>query len=1517
MPVNPLAFLGPEPTVLSKDKLKDLKIYLIKHTDYLNKETGHVDILNRIFPTIIQCLNENSREGGKTGYGTISYDTFSIWLSRATHMVKLHGSQYPEIRRELSSMITIEIADELYDRVIELWSDSGAPLSNALNEMFSKLISFIRVLKEASLRNSLFEKWTLRTLEIPYSRRVFYFLVELLYKEVDSATFILDHEPTFVRSSLSFIWSNSLSTNIGKSVSMVLCRVHDECNDEKKWNELWQDDVMDALLSKELHSGIEIYLLPHLFKISKSATRQFLKHVSECCPVSTLLGCLTVAQNMSVLVEPFDGDDAIITIDQVKDLLMQDNKYFKITAFKLLVSSPKPSGQIKPYIYDIIYCCVNSCFCEMDIETRNKIIGLLKFFICRIKDSTHKLDRDCRKMTHSHQDKFEQEIKEKKAAIELGKKFLSKLLKDTLFNLKPGSSHQRKAFAFMILLMLIRSGLDSRLEPLHHDKFKIVDYPFDIKIYSSDLLRTMIDNITDDYGDNRADSVRVLSMSPIALSEQLLSLATERALVFLQDMKGKTVDSGARYFSFLFQYYQSHDKLDKCILILKKLEIRLVDGIEHAKNNLAMACFKFNIHGFFLTFGLLFQIIDFKKFNNYEYIDELILLLVQQAISSWKITSEVLQHDSPEGNLPEEIENNYSTELEAQYGKGTQVISSYAWRTLKESSVLLDSLIKNAALDADLIRLIAPLLREQLATIRHRGAFSAVYPTYVSCCLKCKKIPELSSLGNKWLARDLELVTEKSEFITRRSAGIPYLITGNLTANPDLTEKTFKQLKEVAYLDADPAQTMENVNLPQVNAFNCMKAIFIDKALSSVSIDYINDGMQLALVSFESPIWAIRNCAMMLFTALDNRMFSSRKVHNNFTSGYPAKMFFAKFMSIKQTFLMNLKEAAESNVNDLKQIERIFPILTIMGRLEPSPDNTGMDAFKSLIVKLLHSKQWKIREMAARLLPALFASDEDLSEELHRQLGILIDMLHVGNMNGAHGSLLAAIELLKRISVNTITHTRKGLPIIAKNANNLALNAKTKILNKLSDVLSAESFAIILEYFKLLDIFPDLSGFEGKVEQMFKWLEEELVSEKKLDGLCNLAVSEASKVLLKTSIQRYQSKGGYPSFESIVHNCLRTRMYQIHLAVVDFCFENEATLTESEISCLIGEIWDLVERPVWSHVKSKSLDLLNLIFVRRNIELPISLDKLKMRARMVLQSNDNKFLGLACIEALGPIAGKLLNQKVHENGDILTIVDEWLSRVRSLVDDDKEYPERKAALNSLIAFSQTSEIGEKCTLSSTEFEVTFLIFRFLSDDDSELRTSASEYLSESILDVKYTLIPAMAESRMVHWISIELRKNSQLIPLLFDSTIFSIVDPKRKFTDLFRGNELLFSYEKQNLYRDEISSSDRLNTILESMGVAVSDPSVDAFAQIIERNVQDIVNWLDKKRPVDGCFGWTTDQHMIEFVYENLKALATLLNLGAIQYKSQLIQDVIRVCLDDSLQIHPIITHLVHEITIV
>jgi hypothetical protein len=45
------------------------------------------------------------------------------------------------------------------------------------------------------------------------------------------------------------------------------------------------------------------------------------------------------------------------------------------------------------------------------------------------------------------------------------------------------------------------------------------------------------------------------------------------------------------------------------------------------------------------------------------------------------------------------------------------------------------------------------LLRTLLTSIRHRGAFSAVYPTYVSLCarLLSSQDPELNSLPRQWI----------------------------------------------------------------------------------------------------------------------------------------------------------------------------------------------------------------------------------------------------------------------------------------------------------------------------------------------------------------------------------------------------------------------------------------------------------------------------------------------------------------------------------------------------------------------------------------------------------------------------------------------------------------------------------------------------------------------------------------------------------------------------------------------
>ncbi|QPG73112.1 hypothetical protein FOA43_000417 [Brettanomyces nanus] len=1490
---------------LSRQKLFDLKRYLIKRRNYIDEQTGQIVFLNKVPRRILNALSKNHVNIETTDYRTVACDAMAVWLSRASQLVYSQKSA-TRIRyaQELSSFVSTDTADSLLHYVIDFWTDSGSPLGNALKEMFIKLMSFITATEDDQFRKQLFQKWTLEALQIPYSMRVFYFLIEHLYKQVEPADFILQKRPTFVRDSLEYIWSSSLATNVGKAIVMVLRNMYSSEN-ESEWMDCWCDDLIISLKNLQLRQGIETYLLPQLFKISKTATEAFLKRVNSENDITMLLGCLTVAQSTSIIIEPFDGENPLLSLHTVESLLIQDDEYFKVTAFSLLVSCPKHSSPIKPYLYDLISSCLDALFSEMNVETRNKMFSLLKKFILRIRDSTHKLQRDYKNMESKDPERFVEEIESKKHDIELGRQFLQNLLDFSVFNLKPGSSHQRKAFAFMVLLALIHSGLDSRVREEHHDKFKVVHYPFDVAVYSSYLLRVMIDNISDDYEDNRNSAVNVLSISPLSLTNTDLKLAKVRALQLLADLKGKNVDSGARFFCFLFQLYQNNNEKDSCRELLSSLNDHLAQGIAIAKSDIASACFKYSIQGYFAAFKLIIEIIDFDKtFRDDKFMIDMLNRLIYQAIDGWNVSKGVLQHDSPEGNLPKEIEKSYSPELEATYGKGTQIISSYAWRTLKESTGMLEIAIINAPLNKEQLLKIGPLLMKQLATIRHRGAFSAVYPTFVACCLRCHKTPEISLVTRDWLKSNLQLITEKSNFITRRSAGIPFLINGILTADPELAGPTFDKLMVIAQEPADADQTMENVSLPQVNAFNCIKAFFVDKALSEVSVLYIDRAMELALQSFESPIWAIRNCAVMLFTALENRMFSSRKLRNNFLPTYPAKLFFTKFGSIKETFLRNLQQAIESGLSDARQVQRIFPILTIMGRLDPTPNYTSLDAFRPLILQCLCSKQWKVREMAARSLPALLSSHKALRWELAERLSTVTSTTK--DLNMAHGALLASKELLFRLREGLFGWSREASSIDLT-AQSMISEVKKIVMSKLDDVLAIPCYPIQLEYFKLVSTFHDLTDYGTELDCMQNWLADHVNLGSRLNGGKQLAVSEACQIVLEHRLSQKTI------FRIVVSECLLSELYEVQKSALTFCENHEDEMTAEEANDVVRCLWKLVQLPAWTYIKARSLKLLNELLVKKGVTSSqgSELDRIKLLMALLSSSESaNKFLKLACIEALGPLVGKSLALEKTPGLDSFFVI--WLEKVRLLVDDDLEYPERSAALRSLIGFNTNYFHDERSSeISKEEMKVVALLFRFLSDDDHELRDLVSQHLSTVVLGLDFTLVPAMTEKRMVDWLKGIIVANKALVELVFDSSCFVFFNYNQKFRDLFTKDLLLFKFEKQNLYRDEINRADQLNQILLEVEIAPDCEALTTYADAIARNVSDITNWIIKEHPVDGCLGWSLDEAKMEFVYENLQGLSTLIKIGRFPKNSELVEQTKKAFTNAELQIHPLLVNTV------
>lgn len=98
-------------------------------------------------------------------------------------------------------------------------------------------------------------------------------------------------------------------------------------------------------------------------------------------------------------------------------------------------------------------------------------------------------------------------------------------------------------------------------------------------------------------------------------------------------------------------------------------------------------------------------------------------------------------------------------------------------------------------------------------------------------------------------------IQDKATSITRRSAGIPSLMTGILAAEQQPGGELFPRAIKDLFAEASQAADSSNIEdsrLPQVHALNCIKEIFTTSKLSATSEPYLGDGLDLAARTINS-----------------------------------------------------------------------------------------------------------------------------------------------------------------------------------------------------------------------------------------------------------------------------------------------------------------------------------------------------------------------------------------------------------------------------------------------------------------------------------------------------------------------------------------------------------------------------------------------------------------------------------------------------------------------------------------
>lgn len=285
---------------------------------------------------------------------------------------------------------------------------------------------------------------------------------------------------------------------------------------------------------------------------------------------------------------------------------------------------------------------------------------------------------------------------------------------------------------------------------------------------------------------------------------------------------------------------------------------------------------------------------------------------------------------------------------------------------------------------SDLVESVADRFHHYLLAIRHRGCFMALAGNYQTFCSTISQPPasaELQALPPKWLRQRLSDGSSTKLSFTRRSAGLPYLIlavlNSNLAKSPHLLDECIDHLHETA-----TANTSAESNNAQVHAINTLRMMFLETKLGLAILPHAERGFILAIKCFRSSFWPTRNAALLLYSALVQRVFaSSSKALGNerslkWATRTPRGDFFRSYPSLRPALLQELDlctRAEALNMTDGDSQSCLFAILLLLSLLATParvhPGTFTEDPFLNCVRRCFGSRVWKVRFQTQTEMP--------------------------------------------------------------------------------------------------------------------------------------------------------------------------------------------------------------------------------------------------------------------------------------------------------------------------------------------------------------------------------------------------------------------------------------------------------------------------------------------------------------------------------------------------------------------
>ncbi|EGW32717.1 uncharacterized protein SPAPADRAFT_49672 [Spathaspora passalidarum NRRL Y-27907] len=936
-----------------------------------------------------------------------------------------------------------------------------------------------------------------------------YLLLELLLKKIQDKQYFYNRYPEYPIDSI-LLFDDKVANAISKTIHVIYDGLYPE--DPQQWYLVWKDLVRIGLTNTTKRRYVITYLLPNLVKKDSGCFKFLVNDYAN--DLEILLSLLNMGHKLEVIDEDLEK---VMDSDILTNCLVSVDPQLRLNSLQLILGVDfrrLNNIAISKSTFDLIKTNYVIEINLNDSENQDKFMSIFYRFITgRLKTSLGE--------------------KNSTDSIQHAEEFISWLLILLQNYLQPGSNFQQTMGSIGILGYIC--------EKLPVDIFEI-----------SPLIKLLIKLLFSDFKAVRNSSLELLThCNPTHLSKFLKNEESELvsySLSLLASLTGRVSEGGAKALQFLSIYYFQNEK-EKLSDLLNKL-IKMIDLDETY------------IHGHFAALNLIVTSVDIPIAVCQE--------LLQKVIQVW---------DKQRITLSQEA-TGYEDEEEGDE-EGIDVIDqgaikrNYSWKLVKYSNELMITILGKYAdtIGTDTISQCSELVMDQLSSIKHKGAFTSIYPSFIRLCQLCLN-SDLQNLPRVWLDNNLQLIQSTTQLISRRSGGIPYLITGILIASKqDLTiiEYSFIQLLQIANESCDEKlQTKQD--LPQVHAYNTLKQIFTESTLANESVRFIQDSLILCLDNFSSSNWSIRNCAVMLFGSIKQRIFGN-------IDKYSAKLFFSRFPKLKNVLLSYLRKFRKNQVSN----QSIFPIMMILAQLDFN--DTESTEFIKLLKPCLGEPAWKIRELAARALENIF-SEEELCGFAER----ILEELPKGS-NLIHGFFLCLLYGTSKISNNIATKLQQILPNFVTNQPYVVINALINILAKLRVKIDCENLIILKSF------------FNKRITS----------SEDRLDGGLQLLLNTLATFLLQQ----------YVDTKEITHHVqlsLQSRFFNVRVAVLEYIEQDGVKVDIADI------IWDLILQEEFSYVLSRALRLYSKINKDR------AQDKITVLSSFLCNINESvRFSALECL----------------------------------------------------------------------------------------------------------------------------------------------------------------------------------------------------------------------------------------------------------------------------------------------